>query len=265
MKTRTNALLGLALGALMTVMSVTANAQTVNDIIKRGKVLIGVNSAVPPYSTVDAKGNVKGYDVDLAHLLAKYLGVPVEITTYVTAARIPALQAGKVDIMLATLAPTPARAQVVMFTMPYSSYPIVLVGPKATQIKSLDDLAGKKIAVSRGSSQEAALEKSAPKGTVLSRFDDDLTSTQGVISHQADGVAIPDSIFDSVVKARPNVDLEIKFVIYNSPLSIAVRSDAFNLRQWLNTTLSYIKANGELDAISMKWTNHKLPKDIPVF
>ena len=45
---------------------------------------------------------------------------------------------------------------------------------------------------------------------------------------------------------------------------MTVRKDAFELRQWLNTTISYIKLNGELDAIAKKWTGSVLPS-LPVF
>jgi polar amino acid transport system substrate-binding protein len=48
-------------------------------------------------------------------------------------------------------------------------------------------------------------------------------------------------------------------------MSIAVRKDAFELHQWLNTTLSFIKQNGELDEISNKWTGKALPSTMPVF
>jgi polar amino acid transport system substrate-binding protein len=48
-------------------------------------------------------------------------------------------------------------------------------------------------------------------------------------------------------------------------MSIAVRKDAFALHQWLNTVLSFTRGNGQLDAISTKWTGQPFPKDAPVF
>jgi polar amino acid transport system substrate-binding protein len=265
MKTKKSAVLGALLGAVMLVVGAASNAQSTNDIVKRGKVLIGVNSGAPPFSFVDAKGNAQGYDVDVANLFAKYLGVPATITAYTTPSRIPALEAGKVDLVIATLSPTPERAKVVMFTMPYSTFELVVVGPKSSTIKSLTDLAGKKVAVARGTPQEVALTRSAPKGTVFSRFDDDLTAAQSLKSHQVDAVAIPETIFKEIKKAQPDTDLEVKFPFFNQYMSIAVRRDAFELRQWLNSTLSYVKQNGELDDIAMKWTGHTLPKNMPVF
>jgi len=256
-----SALVGLLLAATTTAV----DAQSINDIVKRGKVRIGVNSGAPPFSVVDAKGNPVGYDVDVAHVIGKYLGVPVEITPYTTPARIPALEAGKVDLVIATLSPTPERARAVMFTMPYSTFQLVVVAPKKSTIKAIGDLAGKKVGVSRGTPQEVALTRNAPKDTVYARFDDDSTTMQSLVSHQVDAIAIPETVFKEVLKAQPQSDLEVKFTFFNQFMSMAVRNDAFELRQWLNTTLSYIKQNGELDDISKKWTGNALPPTMPVF
>ena len=259
------ALLGMLTGSLMMLTTPAVDAQTVNDIVKRGKVRIGVNSGAPPFSVVDVTGKPVGYDVDVSNVFAKYLGVPVEITPFTTAARIPALEADKVDLVIATLSPTPERARVVMFTMPYSTFQLVIIAPKKSAIKSLEDLAGKKVGVSRGTPQEVALTRTAPKTTNYARFDDDSTTMQSLVSGQVDAIAIPETVFQAVTKAMPQDALEVKFPFYNQFMSIAVRRDAFELRQWLNSTLSYIKQNGELDDIAKKWTGHALPSNMPVF
>jgi polar amino acid transport system substrate-binding protein len=265
MKSWGKALMGTLTGVMMLLTFPASNAQTVNDIVNRGKVLIGVNSGAPPFSFVDSNGKASGMDVDLANLFARYLGVPAEISTYTTAARIPALQAGKVDFMIATLGATPERAKVVMFTGSYNVFPLVIAGHKDATYKSMGDLVGKKVAIARGTPQEAALMRAAPKNVVLSRFDDDLTATQALLSQQVDAVAIPETIYREVLKSRPKADIAVKFSFHNDFQSIAVRKDSFELLQWLNTTLSYVKGNGELDAIAQKWVGHPMPKDMPVF
>lgn len=265
MKMTKGALMGALLGALMMVVGATSHAQSVNDIVKRGKVLIGVNSGAPPFSFVDADGKARGMDVDIANLFAHYLGVPAEVSTYTTAARIPALEAGKVDFMVATLGATPARAKVVMFTGSYNVFPLVIAAHKGDAVKSMDDLKGKKVAIARGTPQEAALMRVAPKGIELSRFDDDLTATQALLTGQVGAVAIPETIYKEVLKSRPGADIAVKFSFHNDFQSIAVRKGSYELLQWLNTTLSYVKGNGELDAIAMKWVGHPMPKDMPVF
>ncbi|CAH1652048.1 LacI family transcriptional regulator [Hyphomicrobiales bacterium] len=257
--------IGIGFISLVAAFAAPAEAQSVNDIVSRGKVRIGVNSGAPPFSIVDPQGKTVGYDVDTANLLAKYLGVEAEIIPYTTAARIPALESGKADFVVATLSPTPERARAVMFTMPYSTFELVILAPKDSPIKEMADLAGKKVGVSRGTPQEVALTRNAPKEAAITRFDDDSTTMQSLISRQVEAIAIPETVFLELKKARPDIPFETKFKYFNQFMSIAVRKDAFELRQWLNTTLSYIKQNGELDDIARKWTGQPLPKDMPSF
>lgn len=108
-----------------------ASATSVDEIVKRGTVKIGVLSGVPIYGTVDEKGNPAGYDIDVARLLSTYLGVKAELVPLTPPARIPALQAGKIDFLVATLAATPERAKAVMFTAPYSAFQMVIFRPRA--------------------------------------------------------------------------------------------------------------------------------------
>jgi ABC-type amino acid transport substrate-binding protein len=58
-----------------------ANAQTVDEIIKRGKVIIGVNTTTPIFGLMGKDGEPEGYDPDVARLVGKYLGVPVEFVS----------------------------------------------------------------------------------------------------------------------------------------------------------------------------------------
>src|SRR5258706_82345 len=81
----------LPVGRVLAAACVSPQAQTVSEIVKRGKVTIGVVSGAPPFGTTDAEGKPAGYDVDVATLLAKYMAVPVEIVPLTSPSRIPAL------------------------------------------------------------------------------------------------------------------------------------------------------------------------------
>ena len=233
---------------------------TTADIIKRGKARIGVVTGAPPFGMVDPQGTPIGYDID-----AKYLGVEAEITSLTPPSRIPALETGKVDFLCATLGATPERARTVMFTMPYSAFRMMVMAKKDSPIAKLEDLVGKKVGVPRGTPQEQALVRKAPKGTQVVRFEDDATSAQAVIVGQVDAVGIPDTIGGEIAKTRPDAGLENKFLLFNQPNCMTVRKDQFELRQWLQNTIYYMKGNGELDELAVKWTGSPLPADLPVF
>ncbi|ABE45870.1 transporter substrate-binding domain-containing protein [Polaromonas sp. JS666] len=259
------AAVGLTVLASVALTSTMASAQTVTDIIKRGKVKIGVLVGAPPMGAVDSSGNPVGYDADTAALIAKYLGVPLEMVALEPPARIPALESGKVDFLVSTLAPTPERAKTVMFTIPYNAFQVGIYAKKALKVKDWGDLKGKKVGVNRGSSVEAALVKQEGLvGLKVVRFDTDAAVIQAVFSGQIDACAEPDTMANQSLKARPDGDMALKFFFSKQPNSIAVRKDAFELQQWLNNTIYYIKVNGELDEIARKWVGSPLP-ELPTF
>ncbi|MGT2494246.1 transporter substrate-binding domain-containing protein [Cupriavidus basilensis] len=128
--------------------------------------------------TTDATGKPAGYDVDVANLLGKYLGVPVDIVPLTSPSRIPALEAGKVDFLVATLAPTPERARPSCSAPPYSAFELTIFAPVAAKYAKLAELGKKKVGVTRGTTQDTALTRLAVPGMNIVRFEDDATCAQ---------------------------------------------------------------------------------------
>ena len=105
----------VALG-LLSIIAFPAAAQTVDDIIKRGKVIIGVNTTTPIFGILGRDGQPEGYDPDVARLLGKYLGVPVEFVPVTAANRISFLLSNRIDMIIALFGITPERAQQVWYS-----------------------------------------------------------------------------------------------------------------------------------------------------
>jgi polar amino acid transport system substrate-binding protein len=153
-----------------------------------------------------------------------------------------------------------------MFTAPYSVFRGGLYAPKSTVIKGWDDIKGMRVGVNRGSSIEGELtsrEKALNLDIVL--FEDNATGIQALFSGQLDAWLDADSIAGPALKARPDANIEAKFFFLNQPNSMTVRKDAFELHQWLNNFIYFIRNSGELSAISEKWLGSPLPADLPVF
>lgn len=262
MKTKLIAMAMVTLASF--AMNWAASAQTISDIVGRGKVRIGVLIGGAPYGLMDSSGKPVGYDIDVAEIVAKYLGVPVEIVPLQSAARIPALESGKADFLVATLAPTPQRAKTVMFTIPYSGFQVGIYGPKTSKISQWSDLFGKKVGVNRGSSVEGDLLKHEKDGLQVVRFEDDATTMQALFSGQVDAVASPDTQADVAIRARKNDQVEQKFIFLKQANSMTVKKDAYELHQWLNNLIYFIKNNGELDVVSQKWLGKPL-LELPTF
>lgn len=179
-------LLGVAFAAVL--FALPAQADTLDDIKKAGKVRIAIDLAIPPFGMADDKMQPTGSDVDLARLLAKDLGVELEIVTTTGPTRIPFLQTNKADLVVSTLSITPERAKVVDFSVPYADHPSVVAGMKSDAIKQMSDLDGKKVAVVRGTTQDTDLTRQA-KGAQLVRYEDDATMALAFASGQVDVLA----------------------------------------------------------------------------
>jgi polar amino acid transport system substrate-binding protein len=262
-KTLRDLLLVFAVGLL--AMQMPARAQTVDEIIKRGKVIIGVNTTTPIFGLMGKDGQPEGYDPDVARLVGKYLGVQVEFVSVTGANRIPYLLSSRVDMVIALFGITAERAQQVWFSIPYATEAATLVAPAARAVKSVDDLKGLRVGVPRGAMQDLILTPVAgDKGITLSRFDDEATALQAIISGQIDLVGTGLLVNRTLNRNDPGKDYEVKLVLRPLHFGIGVRRGQLELLQWLNTFIYQIKNNGELDAISRKWRELPLG-EMPVF
>lgn len=252
-------------GPLAGFSSGPAEATSLSDIIKRGKVRIGVLTGAPPMGMIDENGKPTGYDVDVANLVAQQMNLPVELVPLTPPARIPALQTGQVDFLVATLAPTGERAKTVMFTTPYNAFNMVVVSSGGKVFNSTADLKGKRIAVNRGSSQETALRRANVQGLEIVVYEDDSTSAQALLSGQVDGTALPSTVAAALMKQFPNAGLQVGQAFFRQGNSMAVMPGDYELLQYLNTVIYIIKVSGQLDAIAVKWTGEPFPASLPTF
>jgi polar amino acid transport system substrate-binding protein len=241
-----------------------AEAQSVDDVLSKKKLQVGILVDLPPFGVVNAKNEYEGFDVDVAKLMAKYLGVECELVPVTGPNRIPYLLTGKVDVLVATFGITPERARQVQFCIPYSSIDIVLMAPKSRAIAAAADLASLRVGVARASTQDTAISAVAPQGTRIMRFDDDATTAQALLSNQIDAIGVNTITARQIQTMNPSASYESKFVLRHQPNGITVRRQQADLHQWVNTFIYFIKNNGELDAIHRKWFDAPLP-ELPVF
>ncbi len=82
----------------------------------------------------------KGFDIDLANMVGKALGVKVELVQLTGANRIPFLLTDKVDIVISVMGLTPERAKQIMFTAPYADTSLAVYGAKSQNVTSADQV-----------------------------------------------------------------------------------------------------------------------------
>jgi polar amino acid transport system substrate-binding protein len=253
---------GAAFLAAPALMTRSAFAITPDEIKKKGKVVIGIQGDNPPWGFVNSSGKQEGLDADIGELYGKYLGVPVEFVPLEVANRIPALTAGRVDLLFATMAMFPDRAKAVQFSKPYVANIILLAAAKTTEVKTNADMGKLTIAVPRASAQDTQVTKNAPAGTNILRLDGDAAAIQALVSGQATAVGGNMFYIDRLNEAKPGVfENKLEFSrIYNGACT---RLGEKEINASINTFIDQIKSNGELAKIHLKWMKLPLPSSFP--
>jgi polar amino acid transport system substrate-binding protein len=232
------------------------------EILHAGVVRIGVPVDVPPFGFVDEQQQPAGLDIELAKLVARELGVKLEMQQITGANRIPYLMTNKVDLVVSALGATPERARLIAFSSPYAALSIGVFGPADAKVGSAGEIGGLRVSVARGTTQDIELTELAPQATLL-RFDDDATAAAAYLAGQADLLATANAVAQALRKRSPDRALEPKFVIRFSPCHIGLRQDNPNLLRWLQTFVFYERVNGTLDKLSQRWLDAPLPANFP--
>jgi polar amino acid transport system substrate-binding protein len=259
-------ILGSMLLALLTVSLTGAPsaAATPEEIKARGTLKVGLLIDYPPFGGTDAQQQPAGYDADVAKLLAKSLGVALELVPVTGPNRIPYLLTNKIDVLIATFGITPERAKQVLFSNPYSSLTIYVLAPKNVTVKAADDLKGLTIAVARASTQDTAISAIAPPGTVLKRFDDDATALQALISGQVQALGASNTVLAELNKNYTQLNMEPKLTLKEQANGMAFRKSDLALQQYANKFITDAEKSGELNAINQRWFGTQLTKLPPM-
>lgn len=139
-----------ALAALGTAFSPVL-ADALDDIKKKGTLVVGVKADYPPFGFRNASGEIAGMEPELAADVAKRLGVKLELVPVVSSNRMLFLQQGKIDLMIATMSDNPDRRKEVGIIDPsYYASGVALLANKAAKIKSAADLKGKPVCAVQG-------------------------------------------------------------------------------------------------------------------
>jgi len=183
----------LALVAGMLFLADTAAAQSdnlIDTIKKRGKIQVGFGSFLP-WAIRDKQGNWVGFEIDVSTKLAKDMGVELDLMPTAWDGIVPALIAGKFDVIIGGLSITPARQEQVDFTEPYSQSGLGIAASKqlASSFKYPEGYNDAKVTFvcRRGTAACKTVEEKWPKATAR-QFDDDAIAFQEVINGNAHAI-----------------------------------------------------------------------------
>src|SRR5579883_408867 len=167
-----------------------SSSSVIEEVKKRGVLRIGLSTFVP-WSMRDKKGDLIGFEIDVGNKVAEDLGVKTEFVPTAWDGIIPALLAGKFDVIISGMSITPQRNLTVNFTIPYAHSGQQMAANKklAGGFKSLDQFNDPSVTITcrRGTSTCVAAQKVFPKVT-LRQFDDEAQCLQEVLNGNAHAV-----------------------------------------------------------------------------
>ncbi|MCX8002662.1 MAG: glutamate ABC transporter substrate-binding protein [Anoxybacillus mongoliensis] len=237
-------------------------AETTLDKIKeRGKLVVGVKYDLNLFGLKNPQtGEVEGFDIDIAKGLAKkILGDEnkIELKEVTSKTRIPMLNNGEIDAIIATMTITDERKKEVDFSDVYFLAGQSLLVKKDSNINGIADVNKKGVTVltAKGSTSAQNIRAKAPKATVL-EFENYAEAFTALKAGQGDALTTDNALLFGMAKQDPNFRV-VDETFSEEPYGIAVRKGDKELLDVINEYLKEIKANGEYDKIYEKWIGEK--------
>ena len=234
--------------------SATADIKAIKD---RGVLKVGVKVDVPKFGYKDPKTDkIDGFEIDLAKAIAgNILGDQnkVEFQSVTAKTRGPLIDSGEVDIVAATFTITDERKKSYNFSEPYFTDGVGLMVKKASGIKGLKDLNGKKIGVAQSATSKKAIEEEADKLGVKVQFLEFATYPEiksALDAGRVDCFSVDGAILLGYLDDSTEI-LPDRF----SPQDYGIASKKGNdgLAEAVNHTISNMKESGELNKLITKW------------
>ncbi|WP_318835774.1 transporter substrate-binding domain-containing protein [Burkholderia cepacia] len=229
-----------------------------------GTIRIANTQTSPPWSALDNNNQPAGYDVDVAREVAKRMGLKVVFVGDSWNNFVQGLKSGKYDLVMCDLTPTSERAKQVDFSVPYGVEDFrIWVNEKNSTVRSPSDLAGKKVGVVTGTSNEV-WSRSHLKNSIFVDYDNDGLLFSDLANGRID--ATIQSHFGGLAQRDSN-HLPVKEV--GEPLTFQLSAAAMNkgnsaLQNSVNRAVSEMLADGTIDRLGKKWvgSNYQMARYI---
>ena len=213
--------LSLALSLLFADAALAdSRVRTLQDIKDSGTLVIGVFSDKKPFGYVDENGDYQGYDVYFARRLAQDLGV---------------------DIILANFTVTPARAEVVDFALPYMKVALGVVSPDSALITTAEQLAGKTLIVSKGTTAETYFAENHPEVRLL-KFDTYTEAFNALLDGRGDALSTDNTEVLAWALENPGFTVGIESLGSLDTIAPAVQKGNDTVRAYIDEEIKALAA-----------------------
>ncbi|MGD8991889.1 MAG: transporter substrate-binding domain-containing protein [Desulfobacterales bacterium] len=266
----TIALLMFSIGCAQT-NSIKAGASAtpvIDRIQKSGTLTVGMTGNMPPLNMTTKAGELIGYEVDLARAMAKAMGVKAKLQTMAFAELLPALEAGKIDLILSNMTITPGRNLKVAFVGPYfTSGKAFLTKMKTIALADdADDIDARntKLVALKGSTSQAFIESALPEAQLVTARDYD-EAVKMVLDDKVHAMVADYPIAVVSVFRYPEQGLlSVVTTLTYEPIGLGVPAGDPLLVNWVENFLAIAESTGLLEELNRRWLLnadwvHKLP------
>ncbi len=272
---RRSVVTGAATAGLLSVASIRpARADILDEVKKRGTLVVGTEAAYVPYEFFK-DGKIIGYDPEIADTMVPKIGVKAEFIDTAWSGIIPALYAKKFDCIISAMTITKERAEKVLFSMPYADASnVVLLRADEQRITTADDLSGKIVGVQLGSAAagiikvfDAKLKAAGKPGYAdVKQYEHYPEAYQDLLNKRIDAVVNSKSTIMVVTRDAPGKFKVISGVSdITAYFGMAFRKEDVALRDFVNVQLAAMKQDGTLAKLQNKWFGGAMdtPNTIP--
>ncbi|MDA3966581.1 cysteine ABC transporter substrate-binding protein [Helicobacter sp. WB40] len=241
-------ILGVVLASVIGLFFIACgndNTDTLEAIKSKGVVTIGVFSDKPPFGFVNKNGENDGFDVYVSRQIAKDLlgdSSKVKFELVEAANRVEFLKSGKVDIIMANFTKTKEREEVVDFATPYMKVALGIVS-KDGNIKSVEDLKGKKLIVNKGTTADFYFTKNYPEIELI-KFDQNTEAFLALKDGRAEALAHDNLLVFAWAKENPGFEVGLSRLGDEDVIAPAVKKGDTKLLEWLNKEIETLNSNG---------------------
>jgi len=235
----------------------TATSPVLDRIILNGELVVGTAASMPPLNMTTRDGEVIGMEIDLAKAMADSMGVKLTIRAMQFNALLPALEAGKIDMILSGMTMTPQRNMKVAFVGPYfkSGKAILTKLPSMAEAQTPEDLHDprKSIVTLRGSTSEQFVKENMPKVKLVSANSYD-EAIDMVINDKVDALFADYTICVVAIFRYPETGLlTVISPLTYEPLGIALPDNDPLFVNWVDNYVTTLKDSGALEELTWKW------------
>lgn len=235
--------------------SLASRADQLADIKARGSLICGL-TVVQPFAYNDqSTREMVGYEVDLCQKLADDLKVKMTHKVVAADVRVPELNQGRIDLLVALMSWTKERAQLVDFSHAYVEDGFYFITPKSSPITKPDELATKRISVAKGSIYQTFAKRKYPEASVIA-FDDGPLAFLAMQQGKTDATIQRSAAAVGLQLRSPPGSPEIKLIeppLLRQGSGFAIRKNEPAFLAYLDGFLDRLEASGEAQKLWDKW------------